>query len=222
MTIPDLSSFEYFTEETYSDITQILSADKIRETFFQQIKADIFISHSHNDEGLAHQLAGWLKSFGVTSFIDSAVWEYYGNIVETIAKRYNYTVKDKIRTYVDVFHVLDIELLRMIDACPYFFFIQSQNSMHTENKTLSPWLYFEVAMTRYIQKQPVSSSFSQGEESLHLLLQENYVPMSFTLDTKHLQSITGTELLGIDELIHSCNYSVSKKRIAFLEALSAL
>ena len=110
----------------------------------------------------------------------------------------------------------------MIDTCPYFFFIQSQNSMHTENKTLSPWLYFEVAMTRYIQKQPVSSPFSQGEESLHLLLQENYVPMSFTLDTKYLQSITGTELLGIDELIHSGNYSVLEQRGAFLEALSAL
>lgn len=45
-------------------------------SWFPQIKADVFISHSHSDEKLAIIFAGWLyNAFGLTAFIDSCVWD---------------------------------------------------------------------------------------------------------------------------------------------------
>ena len=49
-----------------------LDGSMMQANWFPQIKADIFISHSHKDEDLAHALAGWLKeTSGLTAFIDS-------------------------------------------------------------------------------------------------------------------------------------------------------
>lgn len=51
-----------------------LDGSMMQANWFPQIEADIFISHSHKDEDLAHALAGWLKkTFGLTAFIDSCV-----------------------------------------------------------------------------------------------------------------------------------------------------
>ena len=54
-----------------------LDGSKIQEAWFPQIKADVFISHSHKDEEIAIQLAGWLfVEFGIRTFIDSCLWGY--------------------------------------------------------------------------------------------------------------------------------------------------
>lgn len=52
-----------------------IDGSRMQENWFPQIEADIFISHSHQDEGLAIALAGWLyEKFRLVSFIDSCVW----------------------------------------------------------------------------------------------------------------------------------------------------
>lgn len=62
-----------------------LDGSKMQANWFPQIKADIFISHSHKDEALAIALAGWLKdTFGLTAFIDSCVWGYANELLKQI------------------------------------------------------------------------------------------------------------------------------------------
>ena len=52
-----------------------LSAARIEEKWFPTFDADIFLSHSHQDEKLAITFAGWLyKNFGLKTFVDSCVW----------------------------------------------------------------------------------------------------------------------------------------------------
>ena len=66
----------------------------MQANWFPQIKADIFISHSHKDKGLALALAGWLEeTFGLTAFIDSCVWGYANKLLKMIDDEYCYQKK---------------------------------------------------------------------------------------------------------------------------------
>src|SRR4051812_17008773 len=58
---------------------------KMRNHWFPQLDADVFISHSHSDQIDAVKLAGYLKqTFGLTSFIDSLVWDYADDLLKQI------------------------------------------------------------------------------------------------------------------------------------------
>lgn len=60
-----------------------LDGSMMQANWFPQIKADIFISHSHKDINLALALVGWLKvTFGLTAFIDSCVWGYANKLLK--------------------------------------------------------------------------------------------------------------------------------------------
>lgn len=53
----------------------IISGEKLSESWFKTVDSDIFISHSHNDTDLAYALAGWLKEeFDLDVFLDEVVW----------------------------------------------------------------------------------------------------------------------------------------------------
>ncbi len=67
----------------------VINGEKLESTWFPQIKADIFISHSHSDEKLAMTLAGWLyRQFGLESFIDSTIWGYADSLLKKIDNKY--------------------------------------------------------------------------------------------------------------------------------------
>ena len=60
-------------------------AAKMRENWFPQIEADIFLSHAHADEKLALRIAGHLKKeFGLSTFIDSTVWGHSDSLLKEI------------------------------------------------------------------------------------------------------------------------------------------
>lgn len=126
---------------------EILDGNKIIETYFSDVKADIFISHSHKDIGKVKEFAKEIyRRTGLVSFIDSEVWSYFKNLFiptheNTIPEDYAYLP-------------LNTALLNMIDKCECLFFLGTKNSFNNESdSTFSPWIYSELSMANVIEKK---------------------------------------------------------------------
>ena len=66
-----------------------LDGDKMSSDWFPIIDADVFISHSHNDEDLAIAIGGLLnKEFHMKPFIDSTVWKHSKYLLKMIDNVY--------------------------------------------------------------------------------------------------------------------------------------
>ena len=201
----NIMSYKNILDEITSNIELFLSANKIKNKYFRPIKADVFISHSHDDKELAHKLATWLGYHGISSFIDSDIWGHYADIAKNIAAENFYNQHDKIRTYIDISHLLNISLMDMIDRCPYFFFIKSSNSLDSKNITYSPWIYSELKITHYIQKRSQRIEFSRESAMLHLK-ERAYVPIGFTANTSHLIPLNIPLLEVMEEVFNDENF----------------
>lgn len=141
-----------------------LDGSKMQANWFPQIKADVFISHSHKDEELAHALAGWLKeAFGLTAFIDSCVWGYANDLLKMIDEKYCLNVEGNTYNYEKrnystshVHMMLSVALTQMIDNTECLFFLNTPKSIIPDtiiNQTESPWIYSEIAMSRLIRQK---------------------------------------------------------------------
>lgn len=141
----------------------ILDGAKMQSNWFPQIKADVFISHSHKDEKKAIALAGWLyKTFGIKSFIDSCIWGYSNELLRLIddeycyqnsSQTYNYNLRNYSTSHVHM--MLSVALTMMIDCTECIFFLDTPNSISASSiisKTESPWIYSEISMTQMIRK----------------------------------------------------------------------
>lgn len=152
-----------------------LDGTKLSEKWFPQIRADIFISHSHKDFNTALVLAGWLyDKLDISCFIDSCVWGYADGLLKAIDNRfcknsdgsYNYNTRNFSTAHVHM--MLTVALTRMINNCECLFFLNTPNSILPENsvdRTLSPWIYTELSMISLITER------SPGE---HRVVQENF------------------------------------------------
>ncbi|GAA7982729.1 toll/interleukin-1 receptor domain-containing protein [Helicobacter pylori] len=126
----------------------ILNHSEIKEAFFSpfepQLKdAKVFLSHSHADKNKALKVKNYLESeTNHRVFIDSLFWDYKDNVLNKLAK-YDNTSKIK-----DAFVLILRESLQdMIEKCPYFVFLQSNNSVSNQGLsriTYSAWIYEEL------------------------------------------------------------------------------
>ncbi|MBI3259464.1 MAG: hypothetical protein HYZ54_08340 [Ignavibacteriae bacterium] len=152
------------TMENYIGVNGSLLGSKMQEDWFPQIKADIFISHSHKDEKKAIVLAGWLeRNLGMKAFIDSCIWENSNDLLSLINNRYclnpdgktfNY---DKLNYSASHIHMmLSTALTMMIDKTECLFFLNTPNSISASgviNRTESPWIYSEISTAKLIRKK---------------------------------------------------------------------
>ncbi|GAA9329849.1 toll/interleukin-1 receptor domain-containing protein [Helicobacter pylori] len=126
----------------------ILNHSEIKEAFFSpfepQLKdAKVFLSHSHADKNKALKVKNYLESeTNHRVFIDSLFWDYKDNVLNELAK---YDDTSKIE---DAFTLILRESLQdMIKKCPYFVFLQSNNSVSNQGlsrTTYSAWIYEEL------------------------------------------------------------------------------
>ncbi len=126
----------------------ILNHNKIKEAFFSPFKpqlksAQVFLSHSHADKNKALKVKNYLESRTKHKvFVDSLFWDYKDNVLNELAK-YDDTSKIK-----DAFTLILRESLQdMIEKCPYFVFLQSNNSVSNQGlsrTTYSAWIYAEL------------------------------------------------------------------------------
>ncbi|UOS37055.1 toll/interleukin-1 receptor domain-containing protein [Helicobacter pylori] len=130
----------------------ILNHNEIKEVFFSPFKpqlknAQVFLSHSHADKNKALKVKNYLEEDLDTEcvFIDSLFWDYKDDVLNKLAE-YDDTSKIK-----DAFTLILRESLQdMIEKCPYFVFLQSNNSVSNQGlsrTTYSAWVYEELKIT---------------------------------------------------------------------------
>lgn len=140
-----------------------IDGSQLQADWFPQINSHVFISHSHDDRDLAISLAGWIyKNFGLISFIDSCVWGYANDLLEKIdikhckikdSNNYNYNQRNYSTAHVHM--MLSTALATMIKKTECLIFLDTPNSITTSeviNKTNSPWIYYEINMTKILHR----------------------------------------------------------------------
>ncbi|GAA6858645.1 toll/interleukin-1 receptor domain-containing protein [Helicobacter pylori] len=126
----------------------VLKRNEIKEAFFSPFKpqlknTQVFLSHSHADRNKALEVKNYLESeTNHRVFIDSLFWDYKDDVLNEL-KKYDNTSKIK-----DAFTLILRESLQdMIEKCPYFVFLQSNNSVSNQglsHTTCSAWIYEEL------------------------------------------------------------------------------
>ncbi|GAA8772803.1 hypothetical protein oki674_14800 [Helicobacter pylori] len=88
----------------------------------------MFLSHSHVDKNKALEVKNYLESeTNHRVFIDSLFWDYKDDVLNELEK---YDDTSKIE---DAFTLILRESLQdMIEKCPYFVFLQSNNSVSNQ------------------------------------------------------------------------------------------
>ena len=178
----------------------VLDAEKIKSDWFPDIKADIFLSHSHADEKLAIAFAGWLnENFGLRSFIDSCLWGYCDKLLKIIDK--NYCENDDGKTYdyksrnasTSIVHMILMNALtKMIDKTECLMFLNTPKSIVLKNdisqKTYSPWIFSEIETSRYIRKIIPDRLKERIKDSTKYFseLNESQLKVAFPANTSHL------------------------------------
>lgn len=192
--------------EEFIDSQGTLDGSKMQNNWFPQIDADIFISHSHQDEKKAIGLAGWLSErFNLKVFIDSCVWGNSADLLRIIDNQYcldnNGTTYSYERRNYSTSHVhmmLATSLTMMIDRTECLFFLNTPSSLSANeiiNKTESPWIYHELAMTKLVRKKKLEEYRKKlMKKSFELSEAEEHLVVKYDVSLDHLYDLTQEDL----------------------------
>lgn len=208
--------FEFLCEDNK------LNGTAIRDAWFPQIEADIFISHSHKDVKQAIALAGWLKEeFGLKAFVDSCIWQHADFLQKRIDNAYckkedgSYDYDKRNYTTSHIHMMLSSALSLMIDRTECIFFLNTPNSVNIVNgleTTESPWLFSEIATTQFIRvNEPKRiSDINEGFENFtgpeDLIKGQKNFSIIHNIDLGHLCKIDIEDLIKWQKA-----FSVSRK-----------
>lgn len=185
-----------------------LDAATMEQEWFGSVQADIFLSHSHRDETLIEAFAGWLhEKCGVFAFVDSSLWGYADDLLLEIdndyckndgKNTYSYELRNISTSYVHM--ILNTALAKMIYQTECLIFVNTENSTIKENitdesKTLSPWIYSELALSKIIEPQEYNISNLKHSFILNES-EERQIPIVLHAETEHLKILTTNHLIN--------------------------
>ncbi|GAA7573745.1 toll/interleukin-1 receptor domain-containing protein [Helicobacter pylori] len=173
----------------------ILNHRELQEAFFSPFKpqlknAQVFLSHSHADKNEALEVKNYLENQTKHKvFIDSLFWDYKDDVLNKLAE---YAEYDDISGIEDAFTLILRESLEcMIKKCPYFVFLQSNNSVSFNQNllkiTYSAWIYEELKIAHSIN----------GKSRLTIAMESFQVSHNISPFLEHLETITLSELSRI-------------------------
>lgn len=163
---PVSGEYRELYEQCKSEIENSISVNAVKNSFINgtrlqnecfpnNLKFDVFLSHSHGDVDIVKHFASWLyDNLGLKCFVDSLFWQYSDDLQlgldEIFSKTgnhlYSYTSSHVISSNVHA--MLNMALMTMMDRTECLIFIGSENSLKysTERKsfTASPWIYEEI------------------------------------------------------------------------------
>ncbi|GAA8473261.1 toll/interleukin-1 receptor domain-containing protein [Helicobacter pylori] len=187
---------ELIKNAPYSNDGIVLNHNKIKEAFVSPFKpqlksAQVFLSHSHADKNKALKVKNYLESkTNHRVFVDSLFWDYKDGVLNKLAEY------DDISRIKDDFTLILRESLQdMIEKCPYFVFLQSDNSVSLNQDlsriTYSAWIYEELKIAHSIREsRPTPMRPTPMMESMQVF--HDISPF-----LKHLETITLSELSRI-------------------------
>ncbi|MCX7127115.1 hypothetical protein [Aeromonas sp.] len=131
----------------YIDGFDKIDAERLKNMWFPSydISSHVFISHSHKDIEKAQTFAAWLKSeFNIDSFIDYDIWGFADELIMEINEAHSkisnnlYSLEKANYTSSHVHMMLSSALTEVIDSCECLFFLNTNNSLTSDEKTCSP------------------------------------------------------------------------------------
>lgn len=146
-----------------------LDAEKILDIVSPQGDFDVFISHYHENEKLALNVAAILKNQGYKPFVDSQFWLHFDSVAEELnafhfhkdAKGnevYDHSKTRMVQKHCDV--MLLSALSNVMAKCKYLIFINPpENVLGIESyskadaaspTTYSPWIYWELILAKIL------------------------------------------------------------------------
>jgi hypothetical protein len=197
-----------------------LNGSAIQENWFPQIKADVFISHSHSDARTAIIFSEILQNcFNLSSFVDSCIWGYSADLLKIIddeyclnpgGDTYNYTKRNSSTSHVHM--MLSTALMMMMDNCECVFFLNTPNSVTTKDvikRTQSPWIYSEINISRLI-KHRLPQRIKMLKKSLLESSREDFsVEIEYELDMSHFIELTEDNFLEWGEQSNGKEHSLN-------------
>lgn len=186
---------------------QMMEAD-----WFPKVNADVFLSHSHGDRCKTLALAGWLsEKCGVRAFVDSAIWGLADDLLKELddeycrkkdGKRYDYRKRNVTTSHVHM--MLNTALTKMIDKCECLIFVNTPKSIvlseevgveKDEKKTLSPWIYSELAFSGMVRRTPPKrEALIYSAEGSLMESARSKLEIEYTVNTKHLHKLSTKDL----------------------------
>lgn len=141
-----------------------LDAEKIASDFFPKVNADVFISHSHQDEEDVIKLALTLERLGLSVFVDSCIWGWANVLLRKIDNAfclqndgyYNYYSRN--RTTANIYMILNCALQNTISQSELLLFLHTDNSIkmnvvcESDTYIASPWIFSELSFARHCQR----------------------------------------------------------------------
>lgn len=189
-----------------------LDGKKIIDSWFPEIKADIFLSHSHNDRETVIALTGWLNHhFNLTVFIDSCVWGCDNDLCKILDNKYsqskvqkgNYDYEKVILSSSHVHMMLSSALASMIDKTECVIFYETPRTskkFEETEETESPWIYSELLFTEIVRqtvptrlKRRIKIFANEGFGALQG--DPDALKINYQIQTKHLKKMD-TDLLS--------------------------
>lgn len=179
-----------------------LNGKRIRENWFPQVEADIFISHSHTDLEKVQLIAGLLKvAFGLRCFIDSDVWGYADSLLYDIDMKYcknpsgdTFSYEKRNQSTSHVHMLLSTALTMMIDRTECVLFVNTPNSVSPldgTDVTYSPWIYSEIVATQLVRKKtPLRLKTVKLSKKVEPYAMNEGVKIAHELDLDHLTDIS--------------------------------
>lgn len=188
-----------------------INADQLQKEWFNEIDADIFISHSRKDKEKAIKLAAWLNDkFGLKAFIDSCVWGYADDLLREIDNDYSkhdqdsdaYDYQKRNQSTSHVHMMLATALTQMIDKTECIFFLNTPNAIPCKHqivdKTYSPWIYHELKTTQLIRKTTpmrIRLVLEKNAQQRYSLNEAASLIVEYNADVSHLINIDELDLL---------------------------
>ncbi|GAA9279630.1 toll/interleukin-1 receptor domain-containing protein [Helicobacter pylori] len=163
---------ELIKDAQYSNDGIVLNHNKIKEAFFSPFKpqlknAQVFLSHSHADKNKALEVKNYLESeTNHRVFVDSLFWDYKDGVLNELAEY------DDISKIKDAFTLILRESLEdMIKKCPYFVFLESNNSVSLNKDllgiTYSAWIYEELKIAHSISSKSRLTIMMESFQASH-------------------------------------------------------